>query len=138
MRAREFVRRTLDESKNLAPEQAAPMRYTYVIPGLSAADPYKNYRFGVAMARARADHADSVNPQNDNIDPYKEPWSAETVFGEHGIVAGMTPAIAQVIDRALAMTGTPGGKRLVSSAESEEPDFVATQSPVIAFPGYPR
>jgi hypothetical protein len=43
MRAREFIA----EQKDLSPEQAAPMRHTYVIPGLSAADPYNNYRFGI-------------------------------------------------------------------------------------------
>jgi hypothetical protein len=36
------------------------------------------------------------------------------------------------------MTGTPGGKRLVSSADSDEPAFVANKSPVRAFKGYPR
>ena len=138
MRAREFVRRNLKEETVLPPEQAAPMRYTYIIPGLSASDPYKNYRFSVAMARARSDYADELNSLNKDIDPYKEPWSADSVFGEHGVVAGMTPAIAQIIDKALAMTKTPGGKKLVSTAESEEPAFVDTQSPVKAFKGYPR
>jgi len=138
MRAREFVRRNLKEETVLPPEQADPMRYTYIIPGLSAADPYKNYRFGVAMARARSDYADSTSEQNKSIDPYKEPWSAESVFGEHGVVAGMTPAIAQVIDTALAMTGTPGGKKLVSTPDSREPAFVDNKSPIKPFKGYPR
>jgi hypothetical protein len=138
MRAREFVRKNLKEQTALPPELADPMRYTYIIPGLSAADPYKNYRFGVAMARARSDYADSTSEQNKSIDPYKKAWSAETVFGEHGVVAGMTPAIAQVIDTALAMTGTPGGKKLVSTPDSREPAFVDTRSPVTAFKGYPR
>ena len=138
MRAREFIRKDLREQADLAPEQSGPMRYTYIIPGLSASDPYKNYRFGVAMARARSDYADSINPQNTGIDPYKEPWSAESVFGEHGVVAGMTPAIAQVIDKALEMTGTPGGKKMISTGPSEEPPFVDTQSPIKAFRGYPR
>lgn len=128
MRAREFLR----EQKDLPPEQADPMRYTYVIPGLSAADPYNNYRFGVALARARSDAGkDGIN------DNFPE-WSAETAFGEHGVVAGMGPNIAQIIDQALAMTKTPGGKQLVSTPDSTEPGFVDTQSPVKAFNGYPR
>jgi len=138
MRAREFVRRNLKEQANLPPEEAAPMRYTYIIPGLSAADPYKNYRFGVAMARARSDYADTLNPQNKDIDPYKEPWSSESVFGEHGVVAGMNSSIAQIIDKALEMTGTPGGKKMISTGPSEEPGFVANKSPIKAFKGYPR
>ena len=134
MRAREFIR----EQKELPPETAEPMRYTYVLPGLSAADPYKNYRMGVAMARARADYAMSLNPDNKKIDPYMPEWSAETAFGEHAVVAGMGPGIKPVIDAALKMTKTPGGKRLVSTAPSEEPKFVDTKSPIKAFKGYPR
>ena len=128
MRAREFIA----ESKDLPPEQADPMRYTYVIPGLSAADPYRNYRFGVALARARSDAGtDGIN------DKFPE-WSAETAFGEHGVVEGMAANIAQVIDQALAMTNTPGGKQLVSTPTSTEPAFVDKTSPIKAFKGYPR
>jgi hypothetical protein len=65
-------------------------------------------------------------------------WSAETTFGEHAVIAGMNAGIAQVIDQALAMTKTPGGKKLISTPESDEPAFVVTQSPVKAFKGYPR
>lgn len=134
MRAREFI----SEQRNLAPEQEAPMRQTYIIPGLSAADPYNNYRFGVAMARARADYASSLNPQNDGIDPYTPEWSTETAFGEHGVVVGMNAGIKPVIDAALRMTGTKGGKKLVSTPESDEPEFVEKVSPIKAFKGYPR
>jgi hypothetical protein len=128
MRAREFI----VEQKDLPPEQADPMRYTYVIPGLSAADPYRNYRFGVAMARARSDAG------TDGLAKDMPAWSPETAFGEHGVVAGMNAGIAPIIDQALKMTNTPGGKELVSTAESEEPKLVDTVSPVKAFKGYPR
>lgn len=142
MRAREFIH----ENKNqpvasdgrLPAEEAEPMRYTYIIPGLSAADPYRNYRFGVAMARARADNGDKSNPQNNAIDPFKPTWAADSVFGEHGIVVGMNSTVESVIDQALVMTNTPGGKKLVSTAASKEPKFVDTQSPIKAFKGYPR
>ena len=126
MRAREFI----TEQKNLPPEQADPMRYTYVIPGLSAADPYNNYRFGVAIARARSDAG------TDGLSDNFPEWSAETAFGEHGVVAGMSPNIAEIIDQALTMTNTPGGKKLVSTPESDEPDFITTKSPLNGFKGY--
>jgi len=126
MRAREFI----TEQKSLPPEQAAPMRYTYIIPGLSAADPYKNYRFGVAMARARSDAVP------DNINPNRPAWSAETAFGEHAVIVGFNNNVDPVIDAALKMTKTPGGKKPVSTAASEEPSFVSTQSPVNGFKGY--
>lgn len=128
MRAREFV----TEQRELPKEIADPLRYTYVIPGLSAADPYNNYRFGVALARARSDAVD------DGVNSFRPEWSAETAFGEHGVVVGMTAGIAKVIDRALDMTNTPGGKRMVSSPESQEPALVNPQSPLRPFRGYPR
>ena len=129
MRAREFI---TENAARLPPEQSDPMRYTYVIPGLSASDPYQNYRFGMALARARSDAV------KDGINPNLPAWHDETAFGEHGIVAGMVPDVDQVIDAALRMTKTPGGKRLVSTSTSTEPAFVDTVSPVKAFKGYPR
>ncbi len=128
MRAREFI----TEQHDLAPEQSAPMRQTYVIPGLSASDPYNNYRFGVAIARARSDQT------TDDINPYRPDWSTETPFGEHGVVVGMNAGIKPVIDAALKMTGTKGGKKLVTSAESEEPNGNNVKSPVKAFKGYTK
>ena len=130
MRAKEFIA----EQKNLPPEDADPMRYTYIIPGLSAADPYRNYRFGVALARARSD----AGKDEHDIDPYKPEWSAQTAFGEYGVVVGMNSTIEPVIDQALAMTDTPGGKELVSTPTSTEPKFVEKISPIRAFKGYPR
>lgn len=129
MRACEFI---TEQAARLPAEQADPMRYTYVIPGLSAADPYRNYRFGVAVARARSEAV------KDDVNPDMPEWHDETTFGEHGIVAGMNPGIAQIIDAALSMTNTPGGKRMVSTPTSTEPAFIDTVSPVKAFKGYPR
>ena len=126
MRAREFI----TEQKELPPEIKNPMRYTYTLPGLSSSDPYQTYRMGVALARARSDAA------KDNINPFMPEWSAETAFGEHAVVSGMNSGIAQIIDTALTMTKTPGGKQMMSTAESDEPDFVETQSPVKPFKGY--
>lgn len=128
MRAREFIA----EQKQLPDEQADPMRYTYVIPGLSAADPYRNYRFGVAIARARSESG------TDGLDANFPAWESETAFGEHGVVAGMVPSVDLVIDAALKMTKTPGGKKLVSSPGSTEPSLVNKTSPVTSFKGYPR
>ena len=126
MRAREFI----TEQKDLPPESKDPMRDTYSLPGLSAADPYKSYRFGVAMARARSDY------RKDDVNPFMPEWSAETAFGEHAIVAGFNHNIDKIIDAALAMTDTPGGKKLVSTAPSKEPNFVDTQSPIKGFKGF--
>ena len=126
MRSREFIR----EQRELPDETKEPMRYTYTLPGLSASDPYKSYRMGVAIARARSDY------RKDDVNPHMPEWSAETAFGEHAVVAGFNSGIGQVIDAALKMTDTPGGKRMVSTADSNEPSFVVTQSPIKGFKGY--
>ena len=128
MRAREFI----TEQSKLPQEYAQPMRQTYIIPGLSAADPYKNYRFGVAIARARSDY------RKDDVNDFMPEWTPETAFGEHGVVVGFNSGVDPIIDAALRMTDTPGGKKLVSTAASAEPTFVDTKSPVKAFKGYPR
>lgn len=130
MRAREFV----TEQRKLPPEISEPLRYTYILPGLSAADPYNNYRFGVAMARARSDRG----ADQKDIDAFIPPWETETAFGEHGVISGFDANVDPVIDQALKMTGTPGGKQLVSSAQSEEPTSVDHVSPIKPFKGYPR
>lgn len=126
MRAREFI----TEQRDLPPESRDPMRDTYILPGLSAADPYRSYRFGVALARARSEY------RKDDVNPHMPEWSAETAFGENAIVAGFNNGVAEIIDAALAMTHTSGGKKAVSSLPSEEPDFVVTQSPINSFKGY--
>lgn len=128
MRAREFIL----EQAHLEPEQSEPMRQTYVLPGLSASDPYNNYRFGVALARARAQE------QDNDVNPFMPEWSKETAFGEHGVVVGMNAGIRSVIDQALRMTGTPGGKKLITTPDSVEPSMVNTHSPIRGFRGYPR
>lgn len=130
MRAREFIA----EQRELPPEIADPLRYTYVLPGLSASDPYNNYRFGVAMARARSDLGQDAT----QAEKFMPAWETETAFGEHGVVSGFDSNVDPVIDMALSMTKTPGGKKLISSAESHEPAGTETTSPVKAFRGYPR
>jgi hypothetical protein len=126
MRAREFIR----EQRELPDETKEPLRYTYTLPGLSASDPYKSYRMGVAIARARSEY------RKDDVNPHMPEWSAETAFGEHAVVAGFNSGVGELIDAALAMTNTPGGKKLVSTPDSDEPNFVTTQSPVKPFKGY--
>lgn len=128
MRAHEF----LTEQRELPDETKEPMRYTYTLPGLGSSDPYQTYRMGVALARARSEY------RKDDVNPHMPEWSAETAFGEHAVIAGMNSGIADIIDAALAMTNTPGGKRLVSTPDSAEPEFVEKTSPVQAFKGYPR
>lgn len=128
MRAREFI----TEEQRLPPEQADPMRQTFLLPGLSSDAPYQTYRFGMAMARARSDAG------TDDLNPYMLSWNQEEVFGNHAVVAGIDSNVDPIIDQALQMTRTPGGKQLIGDAHSHEPSGVDTTSPVIGFKGYPR
>jgi hypothetical protein len=66
------------------------------------------------------------------------PWNAEEVFGNHALVAGINGNVDPIIDQALQMTKTPGGKKLIGTAQSHEPPLVDKVSPVKAFKGYPR
>ena len=128
MRAREFI----TEERVLPPEQADPMRQTFILPGLTSSDPYETYRFGVAMARARSDAVD------DDVNPYILPWDDEEVFGEYAVVAGINGTVDPIIDKALKMAGIGGGKKAIGSVTSTEPPSVDKTSPVRAFKGYPR
>jgi hypothetical protein len=128
MRAREFI----TEEQKLPPEQADPLRQTFILPGLSSDQPYEIYRFGVALARARSDAV-----KND-LNPYILPWNKKEVFGNHAVIAGINKTVDPIIDQALQMTDTPGGKDLVGTGQSEEPHATDKTSPVRAFKGYPR
>ena len=127
MRAREFV---TESRAKLPPEAAGPMHDTYMLPGLRNNDAYRSYRFGVAMARARADLG------GDGKD--LPAWNTESAMGMYGIVAGFDETVDPVIDLALKMTDIKGGKIPVSTDASEEPAYVDTTSPIRAFRGYPR
>lgn len=125
MRARDFV---VEQQARLKPEVGAPLKDTYIIPGLPSQDPYKTYRFGVAMARARAEA----------VAEFAEPFASEGPFGEYAVVTGIEDGVDQLIDQALAMTNTPGGKRLMGTQPSQEPGMVNKTSPIKSFAGYPR
>ena len=127
MRAREFV---IESQAKLPIEASGPMHDTYMLPGLRNNDAYRSYRFGVAMARARAD----IGGAGKDLPR----WNSESAMGMYGIIAGFDENVDPVIDLALKMTDISGGKKPVSSDASEEPAYVDSTSPIRAFKGYPR
>jgi hypothetical protein len=127
MRAQEFI---VEQRAKLDPKIANPLKHTFLIPGIRNNDAYHTYRLGTAMARARAD----IGGVTQDFPEFTD----QSAFGQNAIVVGFNNTVDQVIDRALAMTGTPGGKTLVGTKESEEPSDTATHSPMKAFAGYPR
>ena len=125
MRAREFV---TESRASLPVEAGAPMHDVYMLPGIRNNDAYRSYRFGVAIARARAD----IGGAGKDLPG----WNTESAMGMYGVIAGFNETVDPVIDAALKMTDTPGGKIPVSSDASEEPDYVDSQSPINSFKGY--
>jgi len=126
MRSREFI----TEETALPPELADPMNHVFVLPGVQASDPYQMYRLSVAMARARSDTG------TDGLTDKLPAWSAESPFGEEGVVAGFDASVGPIIDQALAMAGLPGKKVQISLPNSLEPASVNHTSPVKPFRGY--
>lgn len=125
MRAREFV---TESQGHLPVEASAPMHDTYMLPGLRNNDAYKSYRFGVAIARARADQG--------GVGKDLPRWNSESAMGMYAVIAGFNETVDPVIDAALKMTDISGGKKPVSSDASEEPGYVNQNSPLKGFKGY--
>jgi hypothetical protein len=127
MRAREFI---VEQMGKLPDTASEPLQHTYFIPGIRNNDAYHTYRLSVAIARARANEGG----YNDQMPPF----TSMSAFGQNAIVAGFNDNVEAVIDQALAMTDIPGGKKLVGSKESTEPELVNQHSIVKPFRGYPR
>jgi hypothetical protein len=127
MRAREFI---VEQRAELDPKIKYPMQHTFFIPGIRNNDPYHSYRLGTAMARARAEIGDETSDF--------PAFTSQGAFGQNAVVVGFNDSVDEVIDKALQMTGTPGGKTLVSTLKSQEPPDTSTRSPIQGFRGYPR
>jgi hypothetical protein len=127
MRAKEFV---YESRAKLPPEVSGPLHDVYMLPGLRNNDAYRSYRFGVAIARARADIG--------GVGKDLPPWNTESAMGKYAIIVGFNETVDPVIDAALAMSDIEGGKIAISTNDSEEPKSVDTVSPIKGFKGYPR
>jgi hypothetical protein len=120
MRAREFITET--QLPGIHHEQAKALPATYVIPALQNQDPYLQYRFGVAIAKAKG--------QIHDTDPVPK-YAHESAWGENQIVVSFDPGVEKYIDLALKEIGlSPGDKKLISSPKSEESNTVNIISPV--------
>ena len=95
MRAKEFI-----TERNL-----------YIINDLNSGDPYKIYRFGVAIARARSEAGDwdkvrAGQHRNDGE------FSGESPFSENAIVSTQYED-GSIINKALGYDNIPGGKKAI-------------------------
>ena len=129
MKARDFIRE--GRTGSLQDDVARALPATYTIPKLPNQDPYKQYRFGVAIAAAKGKSARAKDGE--------PPFESSTPWGENEIVVSFDPHIDQWLDAALQMVGlTPADKKMISTRTSEEGIDVDKTSPVKAFKGYPR
>ena len=116
MRINEIIREGREGS--LQDDVADALPATYAIPELQNQDPYKQYRFGVALAAAKgSSHEDT------------EDFSPRSDWGENAIVVAGDPESQKFVDQALKAVGVRG-KRLISTAKSEEAADVDKHSPV--------
>ena len=121
MRAKEFVRESRVGS--LQDDVARALPATWVIPALPNQDPYKQLRFGVAVAAAKG--ARERDEEGDS------PFAPQTAWGENQIVMSYDPNATEWLDAALEMVGlSPSDKKLISTPTSEEGKNVDTKSPV--------
>lgn len=116
MRAKEFI--TEGGTGSLAPGVADALPATWVLPDLKSQDPYLQYRFGLALAAARAQAAGEVS------------YADESMFGEKMVVMAYTPEEEKTLNMALAMYGKNNASQLISTRSSKESSDVSTKSPV--------
>lgn len=130
MRAYEFITESVTDGLHVA---GYALPNTYVIPELKNNDFYELYRFGLAIADVRGEGGMDDGVQND----FKHKFEAESEWGENQVVTSWDPNIGQVIDQALKKVHK-SGKKLVSTAGSDELPNTGTQSTLKPFKGYKR
>jgi hypothetical protein len=107
---------------------------TYVLTKLQNQDPYKQYRFGVAIAQAKGRRG---RAQAGGGEPHQ--FAPRSAWGENQVVVSFDPNIEEWIDEALRDIGqSASDKRLISTAISQEAEDVDNVSPVRPFAGYAR
>jgi hypothetical protein len=132
VRAREFV--TESRVGSIQDDVARALPATYVLTKLENQDPYKQYRFGVAIAQAKGRRGREQAGEG-NIHPF----AARSAWGENQVVVSFDPNIEEWIDEALRDVGlSPNDKRLISTHTSEEAADVDHVSPIRPFAGYGR
>ena len=120
MRAKEFIQESRVGS--LQDDVAKALPATYVIPKLPNQDPYKQLRFGVAIAAAKSE---------EHRGKEQGAFAPKTAWGENEIIVSFDPSADEFIDKALEMVGmSPRDKKLISTAKSEEGKHVDIKSPV--------
>ena len=133
MRAREFVTEAqLGRTGKITRDVGLALPGAFKIPRLQNNDPYKQYRFGVAIAGAKG----AAQRKADGVPPFDGPSST---FGEDLIIVSYDPHVKDYIDDALHSMDMPASDAVqIGTMASQEAPDVDTISPVRGFQGYPR
>jgi len=119
MRAREFISETKNTQGDIASGYethiSEPMNLTYAFPSMPANNPYRTYRFSMAVADHEAE----------------QPASA---ISQMAIMGAYTEEEAQMLRKAMKKTGDHGV--MVGNKGSQEPPGGNQQSPIKPFRGY--
>jgi hypothetical protein len=132
MRAKEFITEDdLGRTGSITQDVALALPGAFKIPKLQNNDPYRQYRFGVAIAGAKG----RAQRKKDGVPNYEK----ESVFGEDETVVSYDPNVETWIDDALHSMGMSSKDcvRIATQSSEEMPD-VEKSSPVKGFAGYPR
>jgi hypothetical protein len=132
MRAKEFISEdTLGRTGSITYDVALALPGAFKIPKLQNNDPYKQYRFGVAIAGAKG----RAQRKKDGVPDYEK----DSVFGENEIIVSYDPNVEEWIDDALQTMGMSSSDCVrIATQDSEEMPDVEKVSPVVAFKGYKR
>jgi len=116
MRAKEFIKENGTGSIQIGVADALPS--TTVLPDLKSQDPYEQYRFGLALAAARAKKAGETE------------YDSESEFGEDMVIAAYSREEEETLQMALKLYGKNNSKKTISASGSKEAPDTYTQSPV--------
>lgn len=120
MRAKDFIKESSGVVGNGDTGYDKAMPPTYALPQLKNQDPYLQYRFGLAIAAARAHANGEVKYQHDSD------------YGENMVVLARSPEEEKTLDMALSLYGKDNAKRLITTSKSEEMSDTNTKSPIQA------
>jgi hypothetical protein len=118
MKSKEFIKE--DDTGTLSNDVRSAMPATYIMPDLKSQDPYLQYRFGMALASARAKKNGEVT------------FSDESKYGENMVVVARSAEEQETLEMALALFGRNNRSELISTPKSEEPSDTNTKSPIVA------
>lgn len=104
MRAKEFI-----IERNFSKRKSGPLSATFAFPTMPSADPYRAYRFGMAMADHTINHP-------------------EGPVSNSAVIVAYTPEEEEIIRAGTKQTGHKGV--LVADRKSHEPETTNTKSAV--------